>query len=386
MIISFYSYKGGVGRSQLCANIAAYLCVKKGKKVLLWDWDFEAPGLHYFFGKTNQDIQHDGTIELLQNYCNMMRSTPLVTADNYSFPSSESILHLKEGEMTREDTQGKIDLMPGGNYNQEFAYKVNTFNWFEFYELLDGKTYIESLKVWVKNLGYDYILIDSRTGINDYTGLCNIQLPDTNVVVMAANEQNICGCKRIIDQIAAAEYTKQGFRLPYILPILSRISTNHPDIVKWSDRFVAEFQNLLPVLDPTIDERFAQAIFRDFYLDKTLLEDNPLFSAGENILITHASQTIPRGSFAAKYTYISEYLLQLTEQKTIDISAQIDAQMWLSYAKDAVHTGDRAKAAIAYEYAGNLEKSIEYGGTATAYLEKGNTFFVKGNYDAAIEN
>src|SRR5882724_3937262 len=47
-IITFYSYKGGVGRTFALANIAVLLA-RRGKRVLLMDWDLEAPGLHRYF-------------------------------------------------------------------------------------------------------------------------------------------------------------------------------------------------------------------------------------------------------------------------------------------------------------------------------------------------
>src|SRR5712691_10637842 len=47
-IYTFYSYKGGVGRSMALANVAALLA-KWGKKVLVVDWDLEAPGIERFF-------------------------------------------------------------------------------------------------------------------------------------------------------------------------------------------------------------------------------------------------------------------------------------------------------------------------------------------------
>ncbi|MBK6771236.1 MAG: AAA family ATPase [Ignavibacteria bacterium] len=67
MITSFYSYKGGVGRTQLLVNIAAYLCYYKDRKILLLEWDIEAPGLHYFFGLKNKDVNKEGLLDVLKN-------------------------------------------------------------------------------------------------------------------------------------------------------------------------------------------------------------------------------------------------------------------------------------------------------------------------------
>jgi MinD-like ATPase involved in chromosome partitioning or flagellar assembly len=47
MITTFYSYKGGVGRTMIVANIAAKLA-SWGYSVLCVDGDFEAPGLSYY--------------------------------------------------------------------------------------------------------------------------------------------------------------------------------------------------------------------------------------------------------------------------------------------------------------------------------------------------
>jgi MinD-like ATPase involved in chromosome partitioning or flagellar assembly len=47
-IITFYSYKGGVGRTMALANIATLLASWQ-RKVLVIDWDLEAPGIENFF-------------------------------------------------------------------------------------------------------------------------------------------------------------------------------------------------------------------------------------------------------------------------------------------------------------------------------------------------
>ena len=47
-IITFYSYKGGTGRTMALANVA-WILASNGKRVLAVDWDLEAPGLHRYF-------------------------------------------------------------------------------------------------------------------------------------------------------------------------------------------------------------------------------------------------------------------------------------------------------------------------------------------------
>lgn len=48
MIYTFYSFKGGVGRSMALSNVAEFL-YSRGARVLMVDWDLEAPGLESFF-------------------------------------------------------------------------------------------------------------------------------------------------------------------------------------------------------------------------------------------------------------------------------------------------------------------------------------------------
>src|SRR5438067_646551 len=47
-IVTFYSYKGGTGRSMALANVG-WILASNGKRVLMLDWDLEAPGLHRYF-------------------------------------------------------------------------------------------------------------------------------------------------------------------------------------------------------------------------------------------------------------------------------------------------------------------------------------------------
>ena len=55
-VVSFYSYKGGVGRSTTLAAFASYHARRTGAKVLIIDCDFEAPGFSNFYGMDEQDL------------------------------------------------------------------------------------------------------------------------------------------------------------------------------------------------------------------------------------------------------------------------------------------------------------------------------------------
>src|SRR3954449_425262 len=72
-VITFYSYKGGTGRTMALANVGCLLAERGEGDVLLIDFDLEAPGLHSFFrglipyASDDHLTKHPGLIELLLN-------------------------------------------------------------------------------------------------------------------------------------------------------------------------------------------------------------------------------------------------------------------------------------------------------------------------------
>ena len=69
-IVTFYSYKGGSGRSMAVANVA-WILASNGKRVLVIDWDLEAPGLHRFFAPFLLDREltaTDGVIDFVRRF------------------------------------------------------------------------------------------------------------------------------------------------------------------------------------------------------------------------------------------------------------------------------------------------------------------------------
>jgi len=70
-IITFYSYKGGTGRTMSLANVASWLSMTTKNKILMIDWDLEAPSLHRYFGKQSSEFnEQEGLINLFKSINN----------------------------------------------------------------------------------------------------------------------------------------------------------------------------------------------------------------------------------------------------------------------------------------------------------------------------
>src|SRR5438309_3905571 len=82
-IVTFYSFKGGVGRTMALANIAVLLA-RRGLRVLAVDWDLEAPGLHHFFALYGVDPSK--SLGLLDLLVDASKQSSTVNASKESFP------------------------------------------------------------------------------------------------------------------------------------------------------------------------------------------------------------------------------------------------------------------------------------------------------------
>jgi cellulose biosynthesis protein BcsQ len=174
-IITFYSYKGGVGRTLAMANVAVLLA-KQRKNVLLMDWDIEAPGLDRYFkgylGK-HDSISHEGLVHLLTN------AIKRPTTDWRSFIQKIEI----EG-------CAPISIITSGDRKPDYIELVRSFSWSDFFERQGGGAVLDRWRnEWRK--AFDFVLLDSRTGITDTGGVCTVFLPDILVLVFTANDQSL---------------------------------------------------------------------------------------------------------------------------------------------------------------------------------------------------
>lgn len=184
-IVTFYSFKGGVGRTMALVNMATKLAMN-GKRVLIVDFDLEAPGIPTF-ALTAPPSEAKGLVEYICDYRNS-GVAPSVADYVYS-------AHKFEGE-------GELLVMPAGLHDSTYSARLNSIDWARLYSQEDGYIFFEDLKSqWSESFSPDYVLIDSRTGHSDVEGICTRQLPDAVCLLFFPNDQNLQGLKRVVANI-----------------------------------------------------------------------------------------------------------------------------------------------------------------------------------------
>ena len=201
-IVTFYSYKGGSGRSMAVANVA-WILASNGNRVLTVDWDLEAPGLHRYFAPflSDKDLTgSEGLIDLLIEFRDATATGYTGGNDDNWYDSYADISAYVVSLDWDFPSGGTLDLLPAGRQGASYSARINSFDWEEFYERRGGGVFLESVKEKMR-ADYDYVLIDSRTGVSDTSGICTVQMPDAVVVCYTLNNQSVKGSAAVAHSI-----------------------------------------------------------------------------------------------------------------------------------------------------------------------------------------
>ncbi|OKJ16640.1 ATP/GTP-binding protein [Streptomyces sp. CB00316] len=202
----------------------AWILAANGKRVLAVDWDLEAPGLHRFFhpfldpatlGATT------GVIDLITEYA-WAATSPAQRAEDwhrdYARIQPHAVSLTPEALGWEFPQGGTLDFVSAGRQNREYSATVSTFDWDNFYDRLGGGHFFDALREDMKS-NYDYVLIDSRTGLSDIADICTVHLPDVLVDCFTLSDQSIDGAASVARQIAE-RYTGRPIS---IFPVPMRI-------------------------------------------------------------------------------------------------------------------------------------------------------------------
>ncbi len=262
---------------QWLLQIFLFFWQKSGYKTLIVDFDLEAPGLEYFFSDyiNIEDIKFKkGIIDYFFE---------LQDKQKLKLSWKSLITGIKIPEINQ-----KIDLITAGNRNKDYFSKVRSFNIERLYE--KSGFVIEDIRNKWKN-DYDFILIDSRTGITDFGGICTIHLPDFMLLFYTANEQNIDG---IIDVYNKASNGIKNLPLDRAsllsIPILSKFDSSEE--FKISQSWINESANKLSKL---VYNWLPKSINLREFVEFTKIPYIPYFSFGEKLAIIEQGTKDPAG-------------------------------------------------------------------------------------------
>ena len=229
-IVSIHSFRGGTGKSNTTANLAAQVAMT-GKRVAVVDTDIQSPGIHVLFGLDETKMEK--------------------TLNDYLYGRCEmGEIPMPIGEMAtdapgRSKLAGKnLWLIPSSIRGREISqvlregYDVNRLN--------------EGLQTVIEVLDLDYLFIDTHPGLNEET-LLSVAISDILILLLRPDNQDLQGTAVTVD-------IARNLDVPYlILAVNKALSKYNPDDIKkqMEGLFDAPVAGVMPLSEDLVDNSSA---------------------------------------------------------------------------------------------------------------------------------
>lgn len=161
-LLSLHSFRGGTGKSNITANLAATLALV-GKRICIVDTDIQSPGIHVLFNLGENRVSHTLN-DYLWAKCRIEDTAYDVTP--------------------AEVAQGKIFLVPS-------SIKINEISRV-LHEGYDTRLLKDGFKDLIRSLALDYLMIDTHPGLNEET-LLSIAISHTLIIILRPDQQDFQG-------------------------------------------------------------------------------------------------------------------------------------------------------------------------------------------------
>jgi ATPases involved in chromosome partitioning len=246
-VVSFYSYKGGVGRTMAVVNVAMALA-QNGFRVMVVDLDLLAPGVQQYppFREAvtsstsyvppgERDLGQGGILDLVERQIwssvpSEKGQSPFRNSYRPSDENKETWQKWKRKVHTHEASGGYIDVLPAGPADHHALGALAQIGWYRFLTDFGGLDFMLSMRDQWWRSDYDFTLVDSRTGLSDYLQLCVGILPEVAVLIAGLNEQNVEGFRAAIDGVEEVLASRESDL--FIIPVLSLIPSSDLDNVR----------------------------------------------------------------------------------------------------------------------------------------------------------
>jgi len=319
-VITFYSYKGGTGRSMSLANVACLLAERLAGEggVLLVDWDLEAPGLHRFFpgrltpAATDTPLGLDHRIGLIDLFQELDAATPATPPESDDEAEARAAAALDRVELERFVGESGISgirlLRAGRDDDGRYSQRVTTFSWEGLFRrspvLFRGLA-----ERWSR--AYRYVLLDSRTGVGDIAGICTALLPEKLVVVFTPNRQSLTGIRALVERATSYRRQSDDLRPLVVFPLPSRIEAARDDLrTQWRmgnrERGITGYQ---PMFEDLLAKTYGLPDCKlDAYFEQVQIQQTPDYAYGE-VIAVRAEQASDRLSISSSFRVFTDWLV-----------------------------------------------------------------------------
>jgi tetratricopeptide (TPR) repeat protein/cellulose biosynthesis protein BcsQ len=211
----------------------AWILAANGKRVLAVDWDLEAPGLHRFFHPfldPNVLTATTGVLNILQDYAWAATDGNRRTGSwhlEYADVEQHAVSLTPERLGLSFADGGSLDFLSAGRQFRAYSATASSLEWDNFYDRLGGGIFLDALRDSMKR-SYDYVLIDSRTGLSDTADICTLQMPDVLVDCFTLSDQSMDGAADVAHSVGD-EHRKRRIR---VLPVPMRIDEGEKEKVE----------------------------------------------------------------------------------------------------------------------------------------------------------
>lgn len=234
-VTTFYSYKGGVGRTLALMNSAVELATS-GQRVLVVDFDLEAPGLHTY-SLPQPRVPSKGLVDYVSTY---IASEVAPELEPYVYEC---------GGIGKKG--GELWVMPAGRFDAQYQSRLHSIDWTRLYSAMHGFALFENLRAqWKQHLSPDYVFIDSRTGHTDVGGICTRQLPDSLVILFFPNSQNLGGVSSVVKSVRteSTERRKAPSTIHFVMSNVPSLDDENQILSEMMGRFSKELELTSPPL------------------------------------------------------------------------------------------------------------------------------------------